>query len=168
MPSKFQKIQSGFTLVELLVVLAIITIMTVVVLGINNSDNKATTDVDSIARQLAAEIRVLQNEALNGKIVGGTTACKYVLNVSAASYMVRYLDCTASQDVINAGTKVVNLPDKRVTLSANPSGIVFSSPMGTVSSSQKITVTSIVSASVAACVTVSSDGSVMEEKNACP
>jgi prepilin-type N-terminal cleavage/methylation domain-containing protein len=74
----------GFSLVELLVVVAIITVMAGVLFAGRKNSSQPKNDVDTAARQLIAMIRQQQNNALSGQKVdiGGTMTSVCGLGVS--------------------------------------------------------------------------------------
>jgi len=143
--------KQGFSLVELLTVMAIMIIMAAVLL-VNRNESKPAYDVETGARQVAAQLRALQNEALSGKSfdtnadgIADTIACEMRFNTKANNsmeyaYKISYYDCTvpikqlipgSSQD-FNIGKKFVNYRD--VMLSENVDYYVkFTPPQATVS-----------------------------------
>ncbi len=63
--------KSGFTLVELLIVLAIVLIMTGAAISVIVNGNKTASEVESAAEQLVSKLKKLQNDAVNGNINNG-------------------------------------------------------------------------------------------------
>lgn len=157
----------GFSLMELLVVMAIMLVMLVVVLT-KGSSNKKAFDVESTARQVTAQIRALQNEALNGKRFGADVACRYIFNASDAIYTISYSRDCASNDLIAIGTQNVDLTKKKTFFPA-PVGFYFNAPFGKPSAPQSIKISSAMAGSTEAMyICISSEGSITEQKTACP
>ena len=67
MSNKFSKFKKGFSMIELLVVIVIVILMSAILFAGNQNKNKTRDEVDAATRQLASELRSLQNDALNGK-----------------------------------------------------------------------------------------------------
>lgn len=146
-----KKTKSGFSLVELLIVFAIMIIMTSILLA-NQNNNKAKSDVEAAARQVAAQLRQLQNDALNGKQVNngsGTmiNACDFILNIggaqsdgvtsTATTYVIYNRDCTIAghvpiKDTSNNIIKQTFNFNKNNKVTASSASFVFSSPRGDV------------------------------------
>lgn len=145
--------------------LAIIVIMTGVILG-NGNKNKAAFDVEATARQVAAQLRIMQGEALNGKSIGGVVACKYNFNALNSAYVVGYNNCTTDA-VIASGTQIVDLASKRISFGAIPISFYFTSPLGKPSAPQSIAVTSTIPSGGIMYICVSSEGSISEQKTVC-
>ena len=156
----------GFSLMELMVVMAIIAIMTVAVFA-NKNSNKATSDVEVVTRQVAAQIRALQNEALNGKLIEGVIVCQYNFNAWNSVYTVSYGDCTTNA-TIASGTQTVDLTKKKVSFDGAAVNLYFSSPRGNVDAKKTIVLKSTIDPTVKRWVCVSSDGVVTEQKTVCP
>ena len=94
---------------EVIITLAIIAIMTGVLFAKNN--NKAAQEVQLAAREIAAQLRLLQNEALNGKVIGGKNICKaeMYINALANTYQIRYYDqCSPDHQIPAAGPLKLN------------------------------------------------------------
>lgn len=123
--------KQGFTLVELIVVIAIVAIMTGASFLVFGNRNKGNKEVESAARQVANQLRTLQNEALNGKEIGNKVACEfgmsYALNTS--QYAVYYKDCASGGSEL----KRIFVPIKNATFITADS-VVFKSPRGDVAS----------------------------------
>lgn len=155
----------GFSLVELLIVLAIMVIMTAV-LFVNQNDKKVTSNVETATRQVAAQIRALQNEALNGKKIGTTYVNKYKFSAvnSSSVYTVTYIDSAGG----TIGTpQDIDLESKRVSFVWAVGNLYFSSPNGRVDAANSIIIKST-TANVCMQVVVSIKGSITEEKITCP
>ena len=78
--------QKGFSLLELIIVIAIVGIMTAITLVSMNTlrEKKA---VEEAAREVAAAIRETQNYALTGKdITADSSACAYVFGWAGTGY----------------------------------------------------------------------------------
>ncbi|HAR99644.1 MAG: hypothetical protein US57_C0010G0011 [Candidatus Moranbacteria bacterium GW2011_GWC2_37_73] len=176
MKQKFSKIKKGFSLVEMLIVAAIMIFMTGV-LFVNQNGKKASSDVEVVARQIAAQIRALQNEALNGKRfdtnadgIADINACKFELDAPlGVTYTVKYYsDCAVTPTEIAIGGQSIDLTKKRVSFVGSDVNLFFSPPDGRVDGVKIIILRSTI-ASVCASVVVSANGSVTEQKGvACP
>ncbi|MDD5464245.1 MAG: prepilin-type N-terminal cleavage/methylation domain-containing protein [Candidatus Moranbacteria bacterium] len=176
MKQKFSKIKKGFSLVEMLIVAAIMIFMTGV-LFVNQNGKKASSDVEVMARQIAAQIRALQNEALNGKRfdtnadgIADINACRFYFDAPAGlSYYVKYYsNCAVAPTEIVSAAQTVSLNKKRVSIVGSATNLFFSPPDGRVDGVKTIVIKSTI-ANVCASVNVSINGSVTEQKNvACP
>ena len=163
MSNKFSKFKRGFSLVELIVAITLILIMTGVLL-MNQNNNKAQEDVDIAARQVVAQLRALQNEALSGKQIGGLSVCSFNFKAAESdsnSYDVTYDKCSGGQ--IESLTTQLNSGKKNVTISSIPTTISFSSPRGEVASA-KITFISNDNTATAY-VLVCGSGNIFDTKN---
>lgn len=124
-----KKTTKGFSFVEVLISLAIITIMTGVLFASNN--NKGKQEVQLAAREIAAQLRLLQNEALNGKVINGESVCKIEMNLDAVNnkYEIRYYDrCSPDNQILPAAGPFK--PKKSKLL--HTGSIVFTVPMAEV------------------------------------
>lgn len=84
----------GFTLLELVIVMAIITIMTIIALS-NIQSNKKSKELEAAARAVSAAIREAQNNALAGKqVTADMYPCNYQIRTSSIStrFLIRYND----------------------------------------------------------------------------
>lgn len=166
MNSKFSKFKSGFSLIELMVVIVLMLIMTAV-LFLNQSKNKAQKDVEVAARQVAAQLRTLQNEALSGKQIGTDIVCDFEFNATSGNtlYSIKYYkDCAGSHSYIGSPQNIsLNSGKGNVTIS--PSVIIsFSAPRGEVSADSRITLTSKGDTSKLAYVWVCKSGNIFDTK----
>lgn len=147
--------KSGFSLVELLVVIAIMAIMTAVLFSMKNNDS-ASKDVENAAQKIVAQLRALQNDALNGRQFGGTPAATFNFNiVSASTYNATYV--SSSSVVLNT------LPSttlSKVSLSPSSGNINFQSPRGDVSGVNVLTVTSPKDVNLHACIYINAGGNI--------
>ncbi len=186
MSNKFSKFDNGFSMTELLIVMAIIIIMTGVLL-VGQSSNKSDTDVESATRQVAAQIRALQNEALNGKKIdtngdGISDQAVCIMRFSATptdptkSYKIGYHKC---DETLIAGSEQdfligKSLPSKPIITPAG-SYVQFSSPVAIMTNNlpasgtaKKITIASS-NGMKTNLVCIYDNGSVIETKEAvCP
>lgn len=160
--------RSGFTLIELLVVAAIMLIMTTVFFAnYNGNDKKGRNDVESAARQVAAQIRALQNEALSGKKIGNDYVYYFKFDVVSGSsvFTINYAKSSGVGDTLGSG-QPFNLAKNRITF-GNDVNLYFESPSGKPNAAKQITIKSTIKATEAMCVQISIAGSVTEEKGAC-
>lgn len=93
MREKTDKIFSGFTLVELVVSMAILSIMAAITI-VSLSGTKTKQEVEGAARQVASAIREAQNYALTGKNITSTStnrACQFSVasTVNTASLSIK-------------------------------------------------------------------------------
>lgn len=155
------KIESGFTLVELVVVMAIMFIMATVIFV--NERGDARQDVEAVAQQVSAQLRNLQNESLAGKQVdvGGVpvSACRFVFDSSAlTSYAIKYdKNCGGAESVI--GSTTISLAKKFVKMDAKV--VSFISPRGDANSANVITLTSTKDSNEKRYVKINSNGNVI-------
>ena len=85
-----QKNPRAFTLIEVMVVLAIIGIMTVLVVT-SLGNGRVQRELETNAREFAAVVREAQNYALTGKqFVAGTTPCFFSVSGGGAGYTLTY------------------------------------------------------------------------------
>lgn len=132
-----KKTMKGFSLVEVLISLAIIAIMTGTFLMTGN--NKGKQEVQLAAREVAAQLRLLQNDALNGKVIDGKIICKTEMNFKADpntntnKYEMKYYtgDCDSGGTEVRTETFVpkkseINLGE------ATEGSISFMAPLGKV------------------------------------
>jgi len=84
MSKENKKKYAGFTLIELMVVIAIIGIMTVISVAslVKGRDQKMT---EAEGRKVAAAVREMQNDALTGKGAGG---CGFTFTYGSSSYKI--------------------------------------------------------------------------------
>lgn len=142
---KNKKTKSGFSLVELMVVLAIVLIMTGIFLA-NQNGNKDQENVETAARQVAAQIRQLQNEALSGKQIGGVLVCGFRFDIVSGALVFStsyysYSDCAAGTGAAQIGASTqFNLNSKGLlggTAKANSSNsFYFKAPRAGLSGGQ--------------------------------
>jgi prepilin-type N-terminal cleavage/methylation domain-containing protein len=161
-------VRRGFSMLELLIVLAIMVLMTGVVF-VNRNSSKAAADVEMVARQVAAQIRALQNESLSGKQIGTNYVSRYYLGITngTSTYTVSYKD-SAGIDIVG-GSQTVNLSKKRVSFSwaAGGPSLYFVAPHGQIDSVKSIVITSMIDTNVKNWVCVSINGNVTEQKTDC-
>jgi len=166
MNCKFQKSKKGFTIVELLIVLSIMIIMTGVLYA-NQNSKKSSIAVESAGRIVAAQIRALQNESLNGKKIGTEYANQYIFDVAAnaTTYSVSYKNTAGTVlDTIVSD----NFATKKVKFNSTVS-FYFKSPSAAVNPSANYGIV-IVSddGNSTRYVCVSTLGAVTEQSGACP
>ena len=93
-----KKTAKGFSMIELLIVIVIVVIMTAILL--TNKTNKGAIEVQATTRTVAAQLRELQNDTINGKIVEGKNIGKaemYLDNTtSPGNYSIKYYDDNGS------------------------------------------------------------------------
>jgi len=135
--SKSKKYNPGFTLVEMLVVVAVIGIMTTVSL-VSMQSSKSNARLNAAQGEVIATIRLAQSYALQGKMQASKTPCAYVFKFMTQSrYQIFYKPPTAS----GCASPGANSPGEYfdlvagVTVPANVVGkeIIFSVPFGGVS-----------------------------------
>lgn len=151
-------------MIEVLIAMSIMVFMSVIWFVGQNS-NKARIEVESAARQLAAQIRQLQNESLNGKQINGTLVCDYIFEIAAVgslSYDIKYNDCDhAGHSIIAAGTQNLSFNGKRTVKANTIHNFYFIPPLGKLTNQQQIILESTTNPGQIAsvCVCTSSTGS---------
>lgn len=160
------KHKKAFSLIELLVVMAIILIMTAVLFSFDTG-KQAQNDVETAGRQVASQLRSLQNDMLNGKqSSAGRYACRAQMTFSnaGASFNISYYDACPT-DGSGTGTllgtsQTVNL--KNATFGSD-GNIVFASPRGAIN--KGVGQITIQSGSAVYYICVHGAGSIEENKN---
>lgn len=165
--------RKGLTLIELIIVIAIIGIMTAVTY-VSLRNLKPTKKAEVSAREIGALLRQVQNDAVSGKMIGGTTACRFVLylanNGSNLNYSGRY--------VFGQDAAACNANGQTQYMSGSVSGVNVDStktisyfvPHGDVTGGGKILLTTTDGSSRQYTVCVNSRGNVEERfgNAACP
>ncbi len=174
----FQKNKKAFSLIELLIVIAIMLIMTGT-LFVNNREKKIAADVESVVRQVAAEIRGLQNESLTGKQIGTDYVGRYRFeinlqgtnhNADSATISYRKLSGVAP----DLDSRNIDLSKKKVEFYSSAdddTDFYFESPRGEITwndNNKVIKLRSTVDTNVTRLVCISDTGSITEEKTICP
>lgn len=124
MTEKTKKNLSGFTLLELVVAMAILSIMTTATITSMNG-NKTRQEVQSAARLIAATIREGQNYAVTGKNItanANARPCKFRVQTVSATSSVRIQQ-------MNAGMTLCPQPGSTVSAWSLP-GISYTLPSG--------------------------------------
>ena len=145
MSYKFPKTKQGFSLAELLVVVAIIIIMTGVMFA-SMSGNKSQKDAENAARQVASQLRQLQNEAINGKQINDKIVCYFDFNYFSADkgYKIAYRDCPDGEEAVET-SPIIKLNSGKGNVSidiTDTTDIYFEAPHGIYSGPLQITFTS--------------------------
>lgn len=126
----FLSAKRGFSLMELLLVVAITLIASAAIFSSNNS-KKASSEVESAARQVAAHLRSLQNEALTGKQIGPFYAGEFSLRAAGGpvinQYIISYED--SASNPIPIGAQTFSLSSKKVRFNFW-TNVVFEAPLG--------------------------------------
>lgn len=171
----FDSKRRGFSLVEVLITIAIMIVMTAVLLSKQNV-NKPQTDVANATRQLASQLRLLQNESLSGKLIGSTTICafKFDIKKNALDYSMSYYHndfnlCDTSGSIVG-GLKTFKISSKdNVEVDSNDVSFYFKAPSGVVVSGPvSVVLRSKTDTSIKAGVCVCTSGSIVETKDASP
>jgi prepilin-type N-terminal cleavage/methylation domain-containing protein len=155
---KFSKSKSGFTMLEVLIVLSITLIMTAAVF-MANGNSSAASETQAVSQQITAQLRNLQNEALAGKKIGSVPICAFKFAYTETSYTVSYYgSCSATSAELGAVT--TDLSIKKVKLNPAPGAIFFTAPRGESSGFSTISVISNRDANVKQFITLSLAGTV--------
>ena len=165
MNNKFLKIKKGFSIIEVLVAMALIMIMTGVLL-VSQSGNKAQKDAENAARQVAAQLRGLQSEALSGKQIGDSYVCffTFTANANEAEYSIGYKDCPDGAKSLDSQTIKLNSGKGNTKFDDSGATVSFSVPHGAVAGSSQIT---LKSDNKSAYVCVCSSGNIFDTKGNC-
>ena len=133
------KFKSGFSLMELLIVIAIAMIMTGIVFVWNNGSS-APLDVKNATQQVRTQLSVLQNEALTGKRIENAAgvwenACSFKLEKDGAdqsAYVVSYYtECSSTPNAASLIKSSDPVKLKNVSITINGAGYaIYQSPHG--------------------------------------
>jgi len=148
---KKQLKKQGFTLVELLIVAAIILIMTAAAISVVVTRNKPASEVESAAEQLVSRLKSLQNSAINGKSTGegGVALCNFSFftgelslenNYNNRMYASVETPCHGGVPIVEASFLTAKGQNSSVT--ASNATATFSVPLGAVAASTSIILTS--------------------------
>ncbi len=140
-----QKNKKGFSLIELMIVIAIMAIMAAIMLSMN-SKSKIRLELETAMREVASGIRSAQNDALAGRRNANLSPCHFDFKLGANLYNVEGefyngRDCengTKSYAIIESGEfpKGVNVVAKYKGKIV--SNIGFNVPFGEVTVDRKI------------------------------
>lgn len=152
----------GFTLVELVVTMAIIAILMSVAMSGIGSDAKTQREIETNAREFASVVREAQNYSLTGKQanVTGTNTCSFQVSIiSSSQYTLNAIDCSTSP----VSREIAKYTLKNgVTLSGSP--ITFTLPRGVPTSVGSVTFSK---GTKTHSVCISAQGKI-EDKSSCP
>jgi prepilin-type N-terminal cleavage/methylation domain-containing protein len=131
--------QRGFSFLEMIIVIAIITIMTMVMFVVSFKD-RATKEIETVAREVTAAIRETQNNALTGRQQGSDNLpCAFAFVLSGNSgYKVRgsyrqlESPCVPDEEFDNYGEVLLshNVANDKIQIAATSEFIVFTVPYG--------------------------------------
>lgn len=89
--SAFGKNSAGFTLIEVVIVMAIMSIMVVIVV-VSFGNGRIERELETNAREFVGVVREAQNYALTGKqAIIGTEPCYFHISWSGSNYTLSYL-----------------------------------------------------------------------------
>jgi prepilin-type N-terminal cleavage/methylation domain-containing protein len=128
--------KNGFTLLELLIVMAMIMIMTVVSL-VFLGNNKKNKELEAAARAVSVAIREAQNNALAGKqITADRYPCvfRFKKESDPTTFSIKYTDHDLSSSCTGAteNTHVTYALKNNVRIENSPDYFYFSVPFGEV------------------------------------
>ncbi len=110
---EYQKKYKAFTLIELMVVIAIIGVMTAIGFGILQNQ-KSSSALTNAQREVASAIKLAQTYALQGKTVNGTTPCGFGFafdsnDLNRQKYFIFYIPAGSSDcATVNSSPKYVD------------------------------------------------------------
>ncbi len=121
--------KKGFSLIEIMIVISIITIMTAIVLVMSSNGNDEL-ELKSAAREIVSNIRSAQNNALSGKQYLDKRSCFFEFKPLSNSYTIEgeFYDPTKEVDCASPTTEIVasgNFP-KGVSISSVYDGNIIS------------------------------------------
>lgn len=143
--------KSGFTLLEVLLAIGIMALMSGIVYLNAQNESKMRIEVEAAARQLAAHLRSLQNDALTGKHInindgtGDHFACRAVMTLSMLtvdpvddyrnSYRENCTDASPNGSLIAGSPQSFNLRHVKIASVIGDDlldghSIIFQSPRG--------------------------------------
>ncbi len=130
--NQFKKTTKGFSLTEVLISIVIMAIMAGAFL-LNNNSQKKSQEVQLATRTLAAQLRLMQNDALNGKVIGGDNICGIKMTFNNESqYDIRYYSQCSGFDLgSEKNMEAFNLQKSKLGVEPG-SSIIFLAPFGLV------------------------------------
>jgi prepilin-type N-terminal cleavage/methylation domain-containing protein len=146
MHEKTKKQLSGFTLIELMISMAILSIMTTVTI-VSMGGAKTKQEVEGAARQVAAALREAQNYALTGKNIGasGDVPCQFRLEADGTStFTIQQKKFDSGVCTADSGSPMSYSLSNGVTVSTNnasfdvPRGEVFNDALGELNGDEKV------------------------------
>lgn len=115
----------GFTLIEAVITMAIVSILVTVAISGINSQRRIERDLETNAREFASVLREAQNYALTGKQSNGAgTTCEFKVAWSGSSYTLSAVPCAGPDTVI------ASFSLKNGVVFAAPASITFALPWG--------------------------------------
>ncbi|MBU2028494.1 prepilin-type N-terminal cleavage/methylation domain-containing protein [Patescibacteria group bacterium] len=87
LPTGRQAARRGFSFIELMIVICIISIMTALILVSMNAEREKKA-VEIAAREVAAVVREAQNYALTGKNLKNAISCSFIFTWTGNSYSI--------------------------------------------------------------------------------
>lgn len=163
------KVSAGFTLIELVVVMAIIGIMVAVVsFSFGNESTKKALETN--AREFASVLREAQNYALTGKQIGSGVTCRFDVTWTTTDYSLKAMAKSGSGlcDGTGTVTLVSTYSLKQGATFMNGGNISFLLPWG-VSSGTMSAVLSRTGTGMSHVVCLNASGKVVDQEGStCP
>lgn len=135
--------QKGFTLLEILIVVIIISTMAAIVLT-SNSSGRAKTNIDVAGRELAAVLREAQNNAMSGKqFVSGTDPCLFLVgwNSGSPNYTVTYYYKNSVTGACTENSVIGNYTMRNGVAFSNSGSFGFTLPHGNITDPSTVSMT---------------------------
>lgn len=160
---------SGFTLIEMMIVIAIVGIMTAIVMTSLNT-GRTRKALETSAHEFAGAVREAQNYSLSGRQISGNDVCAFSLKwVDDSTYSLGY---TVSGSCGAVPTAILSYSLKNAVTLGSFNTISFSIPFGAISYSGSASgplQVSFTKSSIVYYVCVYPDGKVLEPmESTCP
>jgi type II secretory pathway pseudopilin PulG len=159
--ARLTKIKNGFSLIELVIIIAIISMMTLVGL-VSLQPGRVATQLETSAREVSAAVREAQNNALAGKNASAGSNCaqyNFTYTAGSANYSVGTVPA-------GSGCPLTVYSLKNGVTFASGGLISFSIPFGTVSPATMNQIR-LVKGSSSYYVCVNQAGNISEQKSPC-